>query len=274
MRTLTKSIDLLVDGKLSVFLTGGNSEGKKIYLQPPIVVDTLDANSLLTVRDVNNDTCTVDVDKLKEIDGVPFVGDFAALETAIRELAKASNSVNYAGGGASGGASEAKQDVIIEKTQELIYLFSGGNTTTNPMPTLTQASSVGVQYMMRTIKFLASGTMYIKVVETRAQTNDESHICIYKNANIADDTGITYSDIAGFPNAKQGTIGIDNPTKQIVTAGTFISSHFAYKDKLIREKELNIEEKFAVNDVFVFAVKPDSAGLDIEAIISMYLVFD
>jgi hypothetical protein len=94
MKTLTKSITILEDGKLSVFLTGGNSTGEKIYLQPPIVVDTLDANSLLTVRDKNNDTCTVNND-IKEINGVPFdSGNFKELETEIRSLAREANSVN------------------------------------------------------------------------------------------------------------------------------------------------------------------------------------
>ena len=90
-QVVTKSIDILVDGKLSVIITGG----EKIYIQPSIVVDTLGAIKKLTVRGQSNTTCTVD-ETIKTIDGVEvdFTGDFEALETEIRSLAREANSIN------------------------------------------------------------------------------------------------------------------------------------------------------------------------------------
>ena len=95
MKVVAKSIQVLEDGKLSVFLTGGNREGEKIYIQPSIVVDTLDANEQLTVRGQSGVSCTVN-DTIKTINGVSvdFTGDFEGLEAEIRSLAREANSVN------------------------------------------------------------------------------------------------------------------------------------------------------------------------------------
>jgi hypothetical protein len=92
---LAKSITVLEDGKLSIFLF----DNKEVYLQPTIIVDTLDSLQRLKIRDSVN---YVDIDtSIEEIGGSPFGGTFPQLETAIRELAKSANSINYSGGGAA-----------------------------------------------------------------------------------------------------------------------------------------------------------------------------
>jgi hypothetical protein len=110
---LAKSITVLEDGKLSIFLF----DNKEVYLQPTIIVDTLDSLQRLKIRDSVN---YVDIDtSIEEIGGSPFGGTFPQLETAIRELAKSANSINYSGGGGGGGgdATAANQTTQITEAQ-------------------------------------------------------------------------------------------------------------------------------------------------------------
>ena len=110
---LAKSITVLEDGKLSIFLF----DNKEVYLQPTIIVDTLDSLQRLKIRDSVN---YVDIDtSIEEIGGSPFGGTFPQLETAIRELAKSANSINYSGGGGGGvgDATAANQTTQITEAQ-------------------------------------------------------------------------------------------------------------------------------------------------------------
>jgi hypothetical protein len=89
---LAKSITVLGDGKLSIFLF----DNTEVYLQPTIIVNTLDSLQRLKIRDSVN---YVDIEtSIEEIGGSPFGGTFPQLETAIRELAKSANSINYGSG--------------------------------------------------------------------------------------------------------------------------------------------------------------------------------
>ena len=84
---LAKSITILADGKLSIFLF----DNTEVYLQPTIIVDTLDSLQRLKIRDSVN---YVDIDtSIEFINGVAFSGDFAQLEISVRETAKNANNI-------------------------------------------------------------------------------------------------------------------------------------------------------------------------------------
>jgi len=88
--TLATSITILEDGKLSIFL----SNGKEVYIQPPLVVNTLDANSRIIILGADKVSAIVDV-TISVIDGAAFSGSFTALEKAIRDTALKANSLYY-----------------------------------------------------------------------------------------------------------------------------------------------------------------------------------
>lgn len=110
------TISILEDGKLSIVL----KSGKKIYIQPMLVVDTLDELSRLVVRGQDANNVTVDT-TVSEVDGIAFSGDFAALEIALRDIAKKSNGL-FNGFDreavpvlAADASTKTEQDIIIEQ---------------------------------------------------------------------------------------------------------------------------------------------------------------
>lgn len=108
MEIKTKSIVVLEDGKLSAITT----QNQEVYIQPPIMVETLDNRLDITVRDKDNQYVQVDV-TIGTIDNVPFSGVFSDLETELRLMAKKANQLYFGGGGVpSGGDSSAANQVI------------------------------------------------------------------------------------------------------------------------------------------------------------------
>jgi len=116
-KNLAKTISVLEDGKLSVFL----NSGQEVYIQPQIVVDTLDKIDSIIIRGEDKNHVDVDV-TVSEIDGVAFSGTFAQLETALRELAKKANGLSL--GGSSGtpvlapDASTETEQLVIQTKQD------------------------------------------------------------------------------------------------------------------------------------------------------------
>jgi len=90
--TLTKSIEVLEDGKLRAITT----RNKVVYIQPIIEVDTLDNNQELEVFGSRNQRVQIETN-IDTIDGVAFSGTFEELETEIRTLAAKANSLLNAG---------------------------------------------------------------------------------------------------------------------------------------------------------------------------------
>lgn len=113
---MINTIDILEDGKLSAF-TGA----VETYLQPEIIIDTLDDLQQLIIKDQFNNYVKVDT-TITSIKGVPFAGTFADLETQIRALALESNGLfngGAGGGGGGGDASAANQLTQISELQKL-----------------------------------------------------------------------------------------------------------------------------------------------------------
>jgi hypothetical protein len=113
---MINSIDILGDGKLSAF-TGA----LETYLQPEIIVDTLDDLQQLIIKDQFNNYVKVDT-TISTIKGVAFAGTFADLETQIRALALESNGLfngGAGGGGGGGDASAANQLTQITELQKI-----------------------------------------------------------------------------------------------------------------------------------------------------------
>ena len=114
---MINTIDILEDGKLSAFTGAVES-----YLQPEIIVDTLDSLQQLLIKDQFGNYVKVDT-TITSIKGVPFAGTFADLETAIRDLALESNGLynggTGGGGGGGGDASAANQVLEITELQTL-----------------------------------------------------------------------------------------------------------------------------------------------------------
>ena len=113
---MINTIDILADGKLSAF-TGT----EETYLQPEIIIDTLDGLQQLLIKDQFGNYVKADT-TITSIKGVPFAGTFADLETAIRDLALESNGLyngGTGGGGGGGDASAANQLTQITELQTL-----------------------------------------------------------------------------------------------------------------------------------------------------------
>lgn len=133
METLTKSIEILRDGKLSVFLKGG----AKIYIAPPIVVDTLDKNERLVIHGSANVRANISTD-IDTIDTIPFNGSFGELEESIRIIALRANALHN-------GIYDKKAEKFVldtdftpfdlpaANTEYLMYLFrvKAGNVKVN-----------------------------------------------------------------------------------------------------------------------------------------------
>ena len=88
MSILTKSLVVLPDGKISAT----NTENKKVYIQPIVRIETLDAIEKLTMHGSDSITITIDA-TIETIQGDTFSGDFAQLKVLVRQLANLSNSV-------------------------------------------------------------------------------------------------------------------------------------------------------------------------------------
>ena len=148
---MINTIDILEDGKLSAF-TGA----VETYLQPEIIVDTLDSLQQLIIKDQFGNYVKADT-TISTIKGVAFAGTFADLETAIRDLALESNGLfngGTGGGGGGGDASAANQLTQITELQKL----TGANLPsqeeiTNPAAVIISA--------FKKISFICSGTVSV-----------------------------------------------------------------------------------------------------------------
>ena len=131
MAILTKSILVLEDGKISAF----DFQNKETYLQPEIVVNSLDALELVTIDGRFKESINIDI-TIQSIDGVAFAGNFAALETALRLAALKANGLSnggVGGGGGGGDASAANQVLELAELQKLTSLNSPSQQElTNP----------------------------------------------------------------------------------------------------------------------------------------------
>ena len=130
MAILTKSIIVLEDGKISAF----DFQNKETYLQPEIVVNSLDALELVTIDGRFKESINVDI-TIQSIDGVAFAGNFAALETALRLAALKANGLSNGGvgGGGGGDATAANQVLQLAELQKLTSLNSPSQQElTNP----------------------------------------------------------------------------------------------------------------------------------------------
>ena len=131
MAILTKSILVLEDGKISAF----DFQNKETYLQPEIVVNSLDALELVTIDGRFKESINVDI-TIQSIDGVAFAGNFAALETALRLAALKANGLSnggVGGGGGGGDATAANQVLQLSELQKLTSLNSPSQQElTNP----------------------------------------------------------------------------------------------------------------------------------------------
>jgi len=128
MAILTKSILVLEDGKISAF----DFQNKETYIQPEIIVNTLDAISQITIQGQFKETINVDI-TIQTIDGIAFSGNFTQLETALRLAALKSNGLavgGVGGGGGGGDASAANQLLEIAELQSIV---------TNTLTSATQA---------------------------------------------------------------------------------------------------------------------------------------
>ncbi len=127
MAILTKSILVLEDGKISAF----DFQNRETYIQPEIIVNTLDAISQMTIQGQFKESVTVDI-SIQSIDGIAFGGTFPQLETALRLAALKANGLAVGGGGGGGGgdASAANQLLEITELQSIV---------TNTLTSATQA---------------------------------------------------------------------------------------------------------------------------------------
>jgi hypothetical protein len=124
------SIELLEDGKLLAYC-----DKERIYIQPTIVVDTFVETSVLQLHGRYTKRVTIDT-TIKEIDGVPFSGDFEALETEIRGLARMANSVNNTkthGKKFTISTKFVPLELPVAKTEYMVYVFrvKQGNVKVN-----------------------------------------------------------------------------------------------------------------------------------------------
>ena len=71
--TLTKSIEVLADGKIKAITT---KDDAVVFLQPVIVVDSKAATERIEVKGSDKTQVRVSID-ITSIDGTPFTGDFA-----------------------------------------------------------------------------------------------------------------------------------------------------------------------------------------------------
>ena len=135
---MIKTIDILADGKLSSF-TGT----EETYLQPEIIIDTLDDLQQLLIKDQFGTYVKVDT-TITSIKGVPFAGTFADLEIEIRDLALESNGLfngGTGGGGGGGDASAANQLIEISELQAINTNTTGAATETTLSSLETKAAT-------------------------------------------------------------------------------------------------------------------------------------
>ena len=148
---MINTIDILEDGKLSAF-TGA----VETYLQPEIIIDTLDDLQQLIIKDQFNNYVKVDT-TITSIKGVAFAGTFADLETQIRALALESNGLfngGTGGGGGGGDASSANQLTQISELQKL----TGANLPTHEE--LTNPAAVVISAFKK-LSFVCSGSISV-----------------------------------------------------------------------------------------------------------------
>jgi len=139
MAILTKSILVLEDGKISAF----DFQNRETYIQPEIIVNTLDAISQMTIQGQFKESVTVDI-SIQSIDGIAFGGTFAQLETALRLAALKANglAVGGVGGGGGGDASAANQLLEIAELQSIVTNTGTNSTETKQDNQITELQSI------------------------------------------------------------------------------------------------------------------------------------
>jgi len=173
MAILTKSILVLEDGKISAF----DFHNKETYIQPEIIVNTLDAIQQITMFGQFRETVNIDT-TIQEIDGVAFAGNFAALETALRLAAKKANglAVGGVGGGGGGDASAANQVLEIAELQSIVTNTGTNSTAANQLleiaelQKLTGSNSPSQQQLTNPVAVVISNFKKLDFVCTGAIT--------------------------------------------------------------------------------------------------------
>ncbi len=138
MAILTKSILVLEDGKISAF----DFQNRETYIQPEIIVNTLDAISQMTIQGQFKESITIDI-TIQSIDGIAFGGTFAQLETALRLAALKANGLAVGGGGGGGGdASAANQLLEIAELQSIVTNTAANSTAANQVLEIAELQSI------------------------------------------------------------------------------------------------------------------------------------
>ena len=139
MAILTKTILVLEDGKISAF----DFQNRETYIQPEIIVNTLDAINQMTIQGQFKESVTVDI-SIQSIDGIAFGGTFAQLETALRLAALKANglAVGGVGGGGGGDASASNQLLEIAELQSIVTNTGTNSTETKQDNQITELQSI------------------------------------------------------------------------------------------------------------------------------------
>lgn len=234
-KTLTRGITILEDGKLKATEFGGNI----VYMQPTIVVDTLNNVSELIIRGRFGNSILVDT-TLKNINGKSFSGDFANLETKIRGLAKNANSDNL-----------------------VADLLRGPNLYTDTMTVETKAQLADTLYMMVCIKASEDIRIVLKNIIGFITTIDDGKICVFKNPTFDVEPVFEPSPLIGSKMI-QGNISNDPNTEQIMTGGVFIAGlplDTGEKDSINLNRELQLVEDDIIALGFIgFGLNSDIVG--------------
>lgn len=174
------SIAILEDGKLLVSLPDNKTE----YIQPPIQVDTLIGVDVLEISGKNNAREHIDI-TATDINGVlaPWA-NFAALETAVRNMAKDANQLYFGGGSASGGATELKQDDQIALATKISQQLEVGGPLTFIDLTNSQGTGwPGFPFDVDLIQW-NDGTTTVGGAIAPTTVNDANELIALFNANI------------------------------------------------------------------------------------------
>ena len=167
------SIEILEDGKLLARMPNNKIE----YIQPPIQVDALDNIDVLEVS--GEDQIRVHIDTtINEIDNVPFSGTFDQLETEIRNLAKASNSLLYSGG--QQASEDGGVDKIIEQLSERseVSYFDLSTSTISPFASFP--------ITVNNVEWNDGVSPAVSVAVAPTVVNDTTELASIFNANIPD----------------------------------------------------------------------------------------
>jgi len=215
MKTVN-SINILEDGKLVAEL----SDNSLYYLQPAIVVNTYLNNEKIRIEGLPSEFLDVDI-SIDEIDGVAFAGDFGALDTAIRELAKKSNTLFFGGG--TGGV--IPNPLPISATS--LPLPTGASTAANQALQITQETAINTNLALlakltdtqpvsatslplptgaSTSALQTTGNTSLSSIDTKlTSTNTKLDTLISNDANNARGTTATNTSVTAVAALSSGT---------------------------------------------------------------------